>query len=346
MRSRFIHTYEDTISVENLLDAWREFLKGKRKKADVRDFSRFLMHHIGKLHEELKQKTYTHGGYTAFKIADPKPRDIHKALVRDRLLHHAIYRQLYPHFDRTFIADSFSCRKGKGTHKAMDRFRAFAYQVSKNNTRTCYVLKCDIRKFFASIDQDVLMQILRTYISDEDTLWLIGRVVESFSSTGPGKGLPLGNLTSQLLVNVYMNEFDQFAKHRLKATHYIRYADDFVFFSQDRAWLESLVPRIQGFLGDTLKLELHPKKVSIGTLAAGIDFLGWVHFFDHRVLRSVTKNRMFRALSQHPTPGSTISYRGMLGYGNAHRVSVEAREIAIKHEDALANLRARASSCP
>lgn len=320
MRKQFIHTYDDTISIENLLDAWREFLKGKRKKADVRDFSRFLMHHVAKLHEELKLKTYAHGGYAAFKIADPKPRDIHKALVRDRLLHHAIYRKLYPLFDRTFIADSFSCRKGKGTHKAMDRFRTFAYKVSKNNTRTCYVLKCDIRKFFASIDQEILMTTLRTYISDEEMLWLLGRVVESFSSTGAGKGLPLGNLTSQLLVNVYMNEFDQFAKHTLKAKQYMRYADDFVFLSHDRTWLESLVPRIETFLHDNLKLELHPNKVSIGTLGAGVDFLGWVHFFDHRVLRSVTKNRMFRALAGNSTPKSVASYRGMLAYGNAKRL--------------------------
>jgi retron-type reverse transcriptase len=281
------------------------------------------MHHTYKLHEDLKHMSYTHGGYTAFKISDPKPRDIHKALVRDRLLHHAIYRRLYPLFDSRFIADSFSCRKEKGTHKAMERFRAFAYKVSKNNTQTCWVLKCDIRKFFASIDQAVLMGILRTYISDEDTLWLIGRVVDSFSSSKEGKGLPLGNLTSQLLVNVYMNEFDQFVKHKLKAKYYIRYADDFLFMSHDRAELEAFLPRVAGFLHDRLRLELHPKKVSIGTLVAGIDFLGWVHFFDHRVLRTATKRRMFRALAREPSNESRTSYEGMLEYGNTQRLSLQ-----------------------
>ncbi len=321
MRSRFIHKYEDIISIENLLEAWPEFLRGKRRKTDVREFSRFLMLHVSKLHESLRMKTYRHGGYSAFKISDPKPRDIHKAGVGDRLLHHAIYRQLYPFFDRTFIADSFSCRKEKGTHKAVARFRTFAYQVSKNNTRTCWILKCDIRKFFASIDQRVLKEILRTYIADEDTLWLMGRVIDSFSSGKPGKGLPLGNLTSQLLVNVYMNEFDQFAKHNLKARHYIRYADDFVFFSNDRAWLESLLPRIELFLRERLKLELHPKKVSIGTLAAGVDFLGWVHFFDHQVLRTSTKKRMFRTLLGSTKTEQRDSYLGMLSHGNARKVS-------------------------
>ena len=320
MRICFSHSYDDIISVDNLLAAWKEFLKGKRKKEDVREFSRLLMYNILKLREELKEKTYIHGGYHAFKISDPKPRDIHKATVRDRLLHHAIYRQLYPFFDRTFIADSYSCRKDKGTHRAMDRFQAFAYKVSKNNTRTAWVLKCDIRKFFASIDQKVLMSILREYVFDDDILVLIERVVESFSSTEKGKGLPLGNLTSQLLVNIYMNELDQFAKHELKVKYYIRYADDFLFLSHDRVWLETLMPRIEEFLKNRLKLELHPKKVSIGTLSAGVDFLGWVHFFDHRVLRSVTKWRMYRALGRELSEGSLASYYGMLEHGNAYKL--------------------------
>ena len=292
------------------------------------------MANVFALHQELVGRMYEHGGYDAFKIADPKPRDIHKATVRDRLLHHAIYRQLYPFFDRTFIADSYSCRLDKGTHRAMRRFQRFAYQVSKNDTRTCYVLKCDIRKFFASIDHRILMAILRKRIADEDTLWLLGRVIESFSSTAPGKGLPLGNLTSQLLVNVYMNEFDRFAKHALKASYYIRYADDFVFLSEDRAWLESLIPQIREFLGFELTLELHPDKVYIKTLASGVDFLGWVHFPDHRVLRTASKRRMLRRLadverkgrSEKGADGETVrsSYRGMLGYGNTYKLRKQA----------------------
>ena len=212
MRVRFTHTYEDIISVENLLDAWKEFIRGKRKKKDVQDFQYRLMDNILVLHRDLRDKTYRHGAYEAFKINDPKPRDIHKATVRDRLLHHALYRKLYPFFDRTFIADSYSCRKGKGTHRAMDRFRTFAYKVSKNHTCTVWVLKCDIRKFFASIDQKILMEIVSRYIPEPDIQWLIGQFVGSFHSTKAGKGLPLGNLTSQLLVNIYMNEFDQFVK--------------------------------------------------------------------------------------------------------------------------------------
>lgn len=168
--------------MENLLAAWREFLRGKRKKRDVQEFQYRLMDNILDLHHDLKERTYRHGGYEAFKISDPKPRDIHKARVRDRLLHHAIYRKLYPFFDRTFIADSYSCRRGKGTHRAMNRFRQFAYKVSRNHTRTCWVLKCDIRKFFASIDQSILLDIVRRYIPDTRVVGLISEIVGSFCS--------------------------------------------------------------------------------------------------------------------------------------------------------------------
>ena len=160
MKIQFTHKFEEIISVENLLSAWQEFIKGKRNKPDVQIFSLNLMDNILQLHQDLASKTYKHGDYYAFYINDPKPRHIHKATVRDRLLHHAIYRILYPFFDRTFISDSYSCRINKGTHKAINRFRSFGYQVSQNNTKTCWVLKCDIRKFFASIDQTVLLLVL------------------------------------------------------------------------------------------------------------------------------------------------------------------------------------------
>lgn len=316
-RIRLSHSYEDIISVENLLAAWREFVAGKRKKLDVQNFQIYLMDRLTQLHRDLHTGSYHHGGYTAFKISDPKPRDIHKATVQDRLMHHAIYRVLLPFFDRTFIADSYSCRKHKGTHKAMERFKEFGRKVSKNETQTCWVLKCDVRKFFASIDQEILMRIVEDYIPDEKIVALIRDIVQSFHSTESGTGLPLGNLTSQLLVNVYMNEFDQFAKHRLKAKCYIRYADDFVIFSEDRAWLESLVPRIAEFLHERLRLSLHPKKVSIGTLASGVDFLGWKHFSDHRVLRGATRRRMLRNMQDDSNGRRKASYVGMLEHGNA-----------------------------
>lgn len=288
---------------------------------DVLEFQSHLMDNILKLHEDLQKGIYIHSTYTAFKISDPKPRDIHKATVRDRLLHHAIYRILYPFFNRTYIADSYSCRNNKGTHKAMNRFRHFTNKVSFNHTRTCWVLKCDIRKFFASIDQKILIEILSKYISDTRIMDLLQEIIGSFYSTSKGKGLPLGNLTSQLLVNIYMNEFDQYAKHVLKAKYYIRYADDFVILSKDKGHIECLIPIIKDFLKDKLNLDLHPDKVYIKTFSSGVDFLGWIHFPHHRILRNASKRRMIRNLSEERSSARVESYKGLLSHGDAHKLS-------------------------
>src|SRR3989344_643354 len=179
--------FQEICSVENILDAWCEFSKGKHQKKDVQEFQLHLMDNILLLNKDLLSLKYKHGKYESFNINDPKPRNIHKASVRDRLLHHAIYRVLYPYFDKKFIDDSYSCRLGKGTHKALNQLKSF-----------------------------------------------IKEVVESFYSFESGKGLPLGNLTSQLLVNIYMDQFDQYMKHIIKTKYYIRYADDFIVLSHQK----------------------------------------------------------------------------------------------------------------
>ncbi len=268
---------------------------------------------------------YRHGSYHAFNINDPKPRNIHKASVRDRLLHHAIYRTLYPFFAKNFIADSFSCQRFKGTHKAVRRFQLYAFQVSKNDTKTCWILKCDIRKFFANVDHEILFTILRRYISDRRIVRLLENVINSFS-TRPHAGLPLGNLTSQLLVNIYMNEFDSFVKHKLKEKYYIRYADDFVILSQDVNHLQELLPILQKFLNERLRLQLHPNKVSVQTFASGVDFLGWVHFPTHRLLRTATKRRMLKNLEQNSSEETKQSYLGLLQHGDTHLLQKRVSE--------------------
>lgn len=171
------HNYNHIISLENLLEAWKEFARGKRSRKDVQEFERDLMTNIIVLHREIAAKTYSHSAYQYFKIADPKPRDIHKASVRDRLLHHALHRILSPFFAKTFITDSNSCQKGKGIHRALQRFRKFIGVVSENNTRTVWVLKCDIKKFFANIDHAILLDIAAKYISDQDILDLLSIIV-------------------------------------------------------------------------------------------------------------------------------------------------------------------------
>lgn len=322
--------YNDIISIENLLEAWKEFINGKKNRKDVQEFERNLMSNIISLHKDLANKTYKHSAYEAFNISDPKPRNIHKATVRDRLLHRALYRTLYTFFNNIFISDSYSCRLGKGTHKALNRFKDFGRKVSKDNTKTCWVLKCDIRKFFASIDQEILINILKKHITDPDIILLLIAVVRSFHSTRVGTGLPLGNLTSQLLVNIYMNEFDEWTKHVMKIKYYIRYADDFVILHNDKDYLLELTPKIGDFLEEELKLQLHPDKVFIKTLASGVDFLGWVHFHNHRVLRTTTKKRMYRNIKEKEGKKETVqSYLGLLKHGNTYKLSMGVESITI-----------------
>jgi len=174
---------------------------------------------------------------------------------------------------------------------------------------------------------------VKRYIPDDNIVWLLENIANSFKVDG-GSGLPLGNLTSQLFVNVYMNEFDQFMKHKMKANQYIRYADDFVILSQDREWLEELLPKIDDFLSVKLKLNLHPNKVSIRTLASGIDFLGWVHFPSYRALKTTTKRRMFNNIIDKRGNIDTIqSYLGLLSHGNSRKLEKAIRDYQIASEE-------------
>jgi len=316
----FTHTYNSIITIENLLLTWERFLRGKKHKKDVIKFQAELATNIANLYTDLKNRKYTHGRYSTFNISDPKPRNIHKAIVRDRVLHHLIYRELYLYFHIRFIYDSYSCRINKGTHRALNRFRDFTREVSKNHTHTCFVLKCDIKKFFASIDHLVLMKILKRHIADPDILWLINQVISSFHTADSSVGLPLGNLTSQLLSNVYMHELDMYLKQELRVKCYIRYADDFVILSDSREYLNDILSKLSVFLNEKLHLTLHKNKVYIKTYSSGVDFLGWVHFPHHRQIRNATKKKIVRKMKGYPKRGTISSYRGLLGHGNTYKI--------------------------
>jgi RNA-directed DNA polymerase len=322
--------FESIFSYQSLFKSWLEFRNGKKKKDDVAEFVLGLSKHIFDLKEEILSGIYHHGGYKYFKIREPKIRDIHKATVRDRIIHHAIYRAVCSYFDRFFIFDSYSCRIDKGTHRALARFRAFSRKESLNNTKTVWVLKGDIRKCFASIDHQILKKIIRRHIKCPKIIRVIDVVIDSFSSGILGKGIPLGNLTSQLFVNIYLNEFDQYMKRVLKIKKYIRYADDFVIFSRDRNFLENLIPQMKVFLVENLKLELHPDKVFIKTVNSGVDFLGWVHFGKYRILRKSTRNKMYQTIFPETKLEVICSYLGLLSYGNTYKIR---RDILERLED-------------
>ena len=316
--------YLEFTSVENLFQAWSEFKAGKRKRKDVQVFERYLEDNLFELYHVLKNKTYRHGKYQSFYVHDPKLRHIHKASVQDRIVHYLLYKYLYKLFDKSFVYDSYSCRLEKGTHKAVKRLVKFTRVVSKNYTKPCWALKLDIRKFFASIDHQILIQFLRKKIKDQDILWLLEEVINSFPS-----GIPLGNLTSQVFANIYMHELDQFVKHELKIKYYIRYADDFLIVSVSKNDLNHLIKEIGDFLWERLKLELHPKKTILRNLDWGIDFLGYIVLPHYILPRTKTKRRMFRKLKEKmESPNfnqSVESYLGYLSHANSVKLTMQLK---------------------
>ena len=294
---------------------------------------------IFELHNQLAGNKYRHSNYTSFYLCDPKLRHIHKAEVKDRVLHHAIVKIIEPIFEKTFIHDSYSSRKRKGTHKAIKRLKSFAWRLSQNNTKIVWALKCDIKKFFDSVDHEILINTLKKKINNRETTDLIENIVRSFK-TESGKGIPLGNLTSQLFSNICLNEFDQFIKRKLRVRHYVRYADDFVILSRDKTYLENLIFEIGEFLQNNLKLRLHNKKVFIRQWRQGVDFLGYVIYPYHIILRTKTKKRIFKKISikryqlkngliTEESFNQTIqSYLGILSHCRGWEIGSEINKIA------------------
>lgn len=304
--------FEQMCSIENLFMAWARFSNGKRSKADVIAFEFHLEDHLFSIRDSLLSGEYHHDPYKPFTIYDPKQRQIHKATVKDRVVHQALVNVIEPYFEHRFIHDSYSCRIGKGTHAAVDRLRGFLRRASYNNTRTVYVLKCDVKKFFASVDHSILFSFLEQRIADGQTLILLKKIIESFSAS-EGRGIPLGNLTSQLFANIYLHELDRYAKMSLREKYYLRYCDDFIILSESREHLLNLIQDIDLFLKTMLSLTLHPKKVFIRTWSQGIDFLGYVLMPHTTIIRPKTALRMLRKAN----PDNIVSYHGVCSHADA-----------------------------
>lgn len=202
---RYKRLFDAISSSEALFCAWDQFKKDKRNKEDVLRFEMSLEQNIFALQRSLRDKTYKHGEYEGFRVYDPKLREIHKATVLDRVLHHAIFTALNPIFEPTFIPMSFSCRVGKGTHAGVRAVAAMLRAESRNNTRQCFTLKCDVRKFFDSVDHDILLGILERRIADSDAMWLLREIIGSYASSERsgggvrGKGFPSATLRRSFL---------------------------------------------------------------------------------------------------------------------------------------------------
>lgn len=276
-------------------------------------YERYLEDHLFSLQEELISGAYIHSPYEPFTIYDPKQRLIHKACVKDRVVHQAIVNIIEPFFEKRFIQDSYSCRIGKGTHVAVRRLQTFLRQESKNNTKTVYALKCDVKKFFASVSHEVLLGQLSRSINCQKTMALIKSIIQSYS-TSHGTGIPLGNLTSQLFANVYLHELDWYVKQTLRTPYYLRYCDDFILLVPSKSEGMKLAGNIDLFLQERLHVQLHPYKVCVRTLKQGVDFLGY-RVLEHAViLRTGTKRRVMEKINAE----NASSYLGVCQHANTY----------------------------
>lgn len=291
------YTYNELINMQNVLRAWQDYSSGKSGKKEVLEFWLEQEGHIFALHYELSKETYKHSPYKKFVIYDPKERIIHKSAPVDRVVHQMIYNYLNPIFEDRFIFDTYASIRYRGNHLAVKNFRIKCLRESRSGRKTTWVLKCDIKKFFDSIDHEILLSLFERKVRDKKILKLIRDILASYN-VSPGKGLPLGNLTSQLFANIYLHEFDYYAKHVLRIKNYIRFNDDFVIISEDRNLLHDYSLDIKEFLRCRLKLNLPDSKISVRKFDWGIDFLGFIILPGGILLRSKTKKRMLRKMGE------------------------------------------------
>ncbi|MGF1493948.1 MAG: RNA-directed DNA polymerase [Microcoleaceae cyanobacterium] len=287
---RYGNLWSQIIDLDNLILSAYRAQKGKRFRQSVLEFNYNLERNLFQLQTELQDKTYTPGSYKTFRIYDPKPRLISAAPYRDRVIHHALCNVIQPLIERSFIPDTYANRQFYGSHRALRRFTEFA-----RSSR--YVLQCDIRKYFPSIDHEILKAKIRHKIKCPDTLWLVDWIIDHSNPQEPvldyfpgdslltpllrRKGLPIGNLTSQFFANFYLSSFDHFVKEKLKARKYLRYVDDYALFSDDHGFLAEARPAIEENLA-TLRLKIHPVKSQLFETQHGANFVGF-RIFPERI---------------------------------------------------------------
>lgn len=285
--------YEEIISFENLFLAANEAKRNKTLKLPIMRYFANLEENLINTHNHLVWHSYQPKPHRKFFVYEPKKRLISAPPFDDRVVHHAIHRVIEPLIDKRFIFDSYACRKGKGTHAGADRAQKFI-RIAKRNHGRVYALKADISKYFDSIDHSVLKSIISTHLSCLKTKQLLGLIIDSAETQWKGRGVPIGNLTSQLFANMYLNELDKFVKHELRERFCIRYMDDFVIIHHDKQHLQKLRAIIEDFLWDVLKLKTnHKTQVFPISSSSGraLDFLGYRIYATHKLLRKCTAKR-------------------------------------------------------
>ncbi len=287
--------FDKLCSVENLYLAFKKAKKGKSKKWYVKEFESDIHNELLKLKKELKIQKYQPMPLKRFIVRDLKTRIIHASTFRDRVVHHAICNIIEPIFEKVFIHDTYANRKNKGTHAGLNRFDQFKRKATRDgellktakdsNIVVGYALKADIKHYFYTVDLEILMKIVGKKITDDKVLQLIRTILDNHDFKIKGKGMPLGNLTSQFFANVYLSELDYYIKRNLRAKYYLRYVDDFVILHMSKEKLLLYKCLITNFLKQRLKLELHPQKSKIIPLHNGVNLLGFRIFYHYRLPR-------------------------------------------------------------
>ncbi|CCJ32906.1 reverse transcriptase/maturase family protein [Caloramator australicus] len=339
---RYNNLYEKIYDFENLYEAYKEARRCKRYREEVLKFSSNLEENLIQIQNELIWKMYKVGRYREFYVYEPKKRLIMALPFKDRVVQWAIYRVLNPIYNKTFIEHSYACRIGKGTHKAAQKLQYWLRKVSRKPGKW-YYLKLDISKYFYRIDHEVLTKILRRKIKDKNLIWLLELIIKSEdtkfglplngepgeSERIGGKGIPIGNLTSQLFANIYLNELDQFVKHVLKVKYYMRYMDDVIVLSNNKKHLHYLKAEIENYLNNELKLHLN-NKTAIRPITLGIEFVGYKLWPTHVKLKKKTSLKIKRRLKylkkafkrkgiSFSIINSTVqSYMGLLKHCNSY----------------------------
>lgn len=306
----YSNLYKQVCSKENLELAWKKARKRKTLKQYVIAFESNISENLALLRTELLLHSYRPLPLSTFVLRDPKTRKISVSNFRDRIVHHALCNIIGSIYDARFIHDSYANRKGKGTLNAIKQLDEFKRKVSHNGTIISkfrsrnvrgFFLKCDIKHYFDTVSHANLMEILRKTIKDREVLFLIHNILKNHSTQTKGRGMPLGNLTSQFFANIYLNELDQYVKHELKAKYYIRYVDDFIILHKDKNQLFYYKDNIAEFLKQKLLICLNLEKSKIKPLSRGIDFLGYrIHYY-HKLLRKRNIRKVYRQLSQLKT---------------------------------------------
>jgi retron-type reverse transcriptase len=305
---RLNNLYCKIISRENIRLADAKARKGKKKQYGVMHHDRNREVNIEQLHKILKEKTYKTSPYSTFMVYEPKEREVYRLpYYPDRITHHAIMNVLEPIFVSLFTADTFSCIKGRGIHGA-----ANAVKKALNDVQgTQYCLKLDIRKFYPSIDHEILKALLRRKIKDPDLLWLLDEIIDS------APGVPIGNYLSQYFANFYLTYFDHWIKEQLAVRYYFRYADDMVILSGSKAELHQLLYSIRQYLSNNLNLEIKDNYQVFPVDARGIDFVGYKFFHKYTLLRKSIKKSFARMLFANRNSASIASYYGWAKHCNS-----------------------------